>query len=268
MFRISVGCPKPSYYWETSFLKVDNYILKMKLNFLHHLKNLPTGSLAKSFLELQMEDETLGGLYHECKEHLTKMGISDLTTTPKTRFKKIVHRYIESKNREDLLEEVKSYKKLSYEKLKDKKYERKSYFNTLNLEQTRARFRVSNNMVQSFQKNYPGKFKGKSLACQYCFKRSEEAKLEGKMTPIQVPDDDQIHAYVCPQNQDILKYLDIQNSDSDLVLFFKQILDRRVESGEYWTKTAIQSLRRSVKSETYYKEPEDQITNLWADLQR
>ena len=88
------------------------------------------------------------------------------------------------------------------------------------------------------------------------------------MTQIQVPDDDQIHAYVCPQNQDILKYLDIQNSDSDLVLFFKQILDRRVESGEYWTKTAIQSLRRSVRSETNYKEPEDQITNLWDDLQR
>ena len=63
IFRISVGCPKPSYYWETSMLTVENYILKMKLNMLHHLKNLPEGSLGKEFLDLQLEDKSLGGIY-------------------------------------------------------------------------------------------------------------------------------------------------------------------------------------------------------------
>ena len=233
IFRISVGCPKPSYYWETSFLTVDNYILKTKLNMIHHLKNLPEGSLGKSFLELQLEDKTLGGIYYECEEHLSKMGNHDLTTLSKTKFKKMVNIYIQNKNRLDLLEDIKSYKKLSYEKMKDEKYERKKYFFTLNLEETRARFRVSNNMVQSFRKNYPGKFKGKSLSCQYCLKKFKEENPNIQVTSDLVPDDSQFHSYVCPENRELVKNLDIENSDSDLVLFFKTILDRRFESGEY-----------------------------------
>ena len=112
-------------------------------------------------------------------------------------------------------------------------YERKKYFYILNLEETRACFRVSNNMVQSFRKNYPGKFKGKSLSCQYCLKKFKEENPNIQVTSDLVPDDSQFHSYVCPENRELVKNLDIENSDSDLVLFFKTILDRRFESGEY-----------------------------------
>ena len=136
--------------------------------------NLPLSSLGKEFLDLQMNDKSLGGIYYECEEHLKQMGNPNLISISKARFKKIVRNFINEKNRQDLLEDIKQYKKLSYEKLKDEKYERKPYFHTLNLEETRVRFRVSNNMVQNFRKNYPGKFKGKSLSCQYCLKKHLE----------------------------------------------------------------------------------------------
>ena len=142
-------------------MTVENYILKLKLNFLHHLINLPPGSLGKEFLDLQINDKSLGGIYYECEEHLMKLGNPNLTSISKARFKRMVRNYIDDKNRQDLLEDIKQYKKLSYEKLKDEKYERNPYFHTLNLEETRVRFRVSNNMVQHFRKSYPRKFKGK-----------------------------------------------------------------------------------------------------------
>ena len=135
----------------------------------------------------------------------------------------MVCNFIDDKNRQDLLEDIKQYKKLSYEKLKDEKYERKQYFHTLNLEETRVRFRVSNNMVQHFRKNYPGKFKGKSLNCQYCLKKHLEDNPNDLNAQISIPEDSQIHSYICPQNRDLVQSLDIRNSDSDLVLFFKTI---------------------------------------------
>ena len=94
----------------------------------HHLKNLPIGSLGRSFLDLQMEDRSLGGLFYEVEEDLEKLGNPDLTSVTKTRFRKMVRDYIGNKNRLDLLEEIKSYKKLNHEKLKESKNERKKYF--------------------------------------------------------------------------------------------------------------------------------------------
>ena len=159
------------------------------------------------------------------------MGNPDVMSLSKNSFKKIVRKYINFKNRSDLLELIKPYKKLDYKKCLEETFERKPYFFTLNLDQTRRRFRVSNNMVQGFRKNYPRKYKGKSLSCQYCLKMKVNSSNNSSSLS-QVPDDHQHHAYECPAYLDLHDKFDIKNSDIDVVEFFRIILERRGLEGE------------------------------------
>ena len=55
LVRIGKGAPIINYYWQAGSLTVENLILQRKLMFWHHLKNLPSGSLAKEVLEKQEE---------------------------------------------------------------------------------------------------------------------------------------------------------------------------------------------------------------------
>ena len=55
-FRVSSGCPIANLYWQTGFLKAGMMILERKLNFFHHVSNLPEDSLAKETLEIQREN--------------------------------------------------------------------------------------------------------------------------------------------------------------------------------------------------------------------
>ena len=95
-------------------------------------------------------------------------------------------------------------------------------------------------MVQGFRKNFPRKYKGKSLACQHCLRLQSTKPTDTNPAthsspsepPTQVPDDSQIHATVCPAYTDLHDRLDIVNSDSDIVEFFKLILERRSQEGE------------------------------------
>ena len=70
MFRIGVGCPKTSFYWQSGSLKFKNIILEKKLNFIFHLANLPVSSLGRQVFDLQDEDRNLPSLLSECQEHL------------------------------------------------------------------------------------------------------------------------------------------------------------------------------------------------------
>ena len=88
-------------------------------------------------------------------------------------------------------------------------------------------------MIQTFKNNYPGIYKGKSLACQFCLNRFKEQNPNESITENSAPRDSQIHAYVCPLNRDLVETLDIKNSDIDVVQFFKTIIQRRMESGDY-----------------------------------
>ena len=49
------------------------------------------------------------------KEHLASLGIDDLKTVPKTIWKKMVKGYIKNLNKNQLLDDIKKYKKLSHE---------------------------------------------------------------------------------------------------------------------------------------------------------
>ena len=86
-----------------------------------------------------------GTLYSEIKVFLIQLGSPDAMQYSKARWQNIIKKFIKENSRNDLLLDMKSYKKLSYEDSKNEIFERKGYLYTLNLEETRLWFQASNN---------------------------------------------------------------------------------------------------------------------------
>ena len=160
ILRCSTGTPKPSFYWQTGSIRVENLLLQKKMNFLHHLANLPADSLAGEIFLVQEEREI--GIVKELKEHLHKMGNVNPKDVSKTVWKKKTKQYIEEKNRKDILQDIRNYKKLNHDELSAEKFERKKYFSEMNLENARFMFRVKSTSRKNFTHNYGAN----SILCQ------------------------------------------------------------------------------------------------------
>ena len=103
IFAVGSGCPSPAYLWDTATLTMTNRIIKKKLLFYHHLKNLPEDTLAKEILTAQ-EKYLLPGLAFECQKYLADMTIYDNPVLMTSfQWKKKIKIYIDLKNRQDLL---------------------------------------------------------------------------------------------------------------------------------------------------------------------
>ena len=219
IFRIGTGTPIANFFWQVGAKKVENMILQKKLCFLHHLSNLEEGSLAKEILEIQARN-SLGGIYKECEEFINKIGQLKLNTMSKYQWKKEVGRFIDTKNRNDLLQDIKKYKKLDYEQFAKETFGRKEYFYNLDLEGVRTRFRISSKMFPTIRKNFSRKYQNQTLTCPACSNLQEEKYL-----------DTQDHVLtVCSAYSDLRNDLDL-SEDKDLVIFFKNVLERRIEEG-------------------------------------
>ena len=68
---------------------------------------------------------------------------------------KVIKLYIEDKNRREILQDIKNYKKLNYDELVEDKFERKSYFSAMNIENSKIMFRDKNQVLPPISKNFP-----------------------------------------------------------------------------------------------------------------
>ena len=112
LLAVGSGCPIPMLYWDTGGLQMKYCVLKKKLLFLHHLATLPDDSLAKECFELQRQ-QRLPGLYLECEDTLKKNGLLNLSDFTKFQWKNRVRKLCHKLNQEELLDKMKSYKKLT-----------------------------------------------------------------------------------------------------------------------------------------------------------
>ena len=110
---IGSWCPLPLLYSETGIICMELRILEKRLGFLHHLNQLPQGSLANEVLDIKISYGLLGILI-DCKECLSKFEIFDLSQYSKSQFKKLIKGKIRELNKSKFLDLVKSknYKKL------------------------------------------------------------------------------------------------------------------------------------------------------------
>ena len=224
IFRVGVGCPIPSYYWQSGSKKFSILILQKKLNFVHHLANLSPDALGRQVWDLQVE-KTLG-LYSEVEEHLNAIGITDLRNVSKLMWKRTVKKYLHNLNKCQLLEEIRKYKKLNYDDLSKETFERKQYLTQLNLESARMRFRVSAGFVQTVRGNFSRKYRDKTLLCPGC------QKITNDKNSLSQHKDTQPHILDCVSYSDLRGPLFDPSDDKMLAEFFSKVVMRRIENGD------------------------------------
>ena len=155
-----------NFFWSTGILKPELIILQKKLVFAHHLANLNPDSLGHMFYVRQEANPEIPSLLSEIQD--LELDFHQNKNLSKRSWKKKVKGYIHDLCKAMPLQEIKGYKKISYEECSKEEFERKSYFRTLNLEQTRDRYRISSSMVKDIRGNFPSKYRGESLRCQSC----------------------------------------------------------------------------------------------------
>ena len=137
-----------------------------------------------------------------------------------------------------------------------KEFGRKDYFNKLDLEGVRLRMKISSKVVPTIRSHFKRKYKEQSLRCQSCkhpssleeasqpdsnsnemdiIQTSESAGQAEKSTSNGIEDsplDSSSHLiHHCPTFRKNLRNKDL-SKDEDLVLFFQEIIQHRIENKE------------------------------------
>ena len=157
LFSTCNGCPIPIFYWDTATLLPQNYLILQKLLFLHHLCKLPEESLAKEIYVSQKENN-FPGLTRECDKYLVELDITnDPADLTKKKWKNLIKDRIHRKNKSDLLDQIKSYKKLNHDEIKEEEYGMKDYLKTMNMSEARTYFAIRSKTVRTVQMNFKNK---------------------------------------------------------------------------------------------------------------
>ena len=169
ILAVGSGCPLPIIYWDTGGMLVKYRIIKRKLLFFHHLENLPPDCLAKEIVEVQKVNN-LPGLVKECLDVLHKAGIYDVASYSKKQWKNVVDKLCKKMNEDDLLQQMKNYKKLDLNELKQENCKLKDYMSSLNLHSARLRFKIRAKMTPTIQMNFKSDkaFKANNWICLGC----------------------------------------------------------------------------------------------------
>ena len=210
----------PCLYFECGILSMENRILLKKLLFHFHVFNLPESSLAKNFHSTQLR-LSLPGIASQCQETLNDWNMGDLTKFTKYSFKKAVTTKIRKKNKDELIEKMKKYKKVDYREYEKREFKMSEYFHKLNVEDSRMRLRAKLGMVPSIRNNFRNnkKFKDENYQCPDCLALGITDKK-----------DDQEHVLTssCVANSDLRMGRNL-DQDQDICDFFRDLVNRRLE---------------------------------------
>ena len=169
--------------------------------------------LSKEVLLLQREEE-LPGLIPECEVFLRHLGIhSDPASFTKPQWAKYLKSQINSKNKNDLIKQINSYKKLDKEKLSVESYGMKKYISTMKVSEARTFFSARSMMLSTVQYNFKNnpEFKANEYRCK-CGELDTQSSL-----------------LTCRLYSHLREGLDLSNSDADLVRFFQLVIQERQE---------------------------------------
>ena len=131
----------------------------------------------------------------------------------KTKWKYIAKEAVNKQNKLHLLEQSKSYKKLSFQKLSSEDYGLKSYIRTMNMSSARVFFAARAQMLVTVQHNY--KNKPEYVANQWLCQCGEP--------------DLQAHLETCSSYLHLQQGLDLK-VDIDLVKFYQLVIKERTEN--------------------------------------
>ena len=108
------GCPIPLLLYHTGMLSFFNRILICGLSFLRHVATLPLSKLARDTYET-MSRHQLPGLATQLTPVIQELGLSNIQAYSKYSWKQIVKKKIVERQKEQLLQQAETYKKISAE---------------------------------------------------------------------------------------------------------------------------------------------------------
>ena len=211
-FATSHSCPIPILLFDTATLGMKLRIMKRKLMYAFHLEHLPVTSLANQVWILQ-KTHGLPGLFQEVSEFMVELGLDNLTNYNKQQWKVAVNSAIDERNHNELLNTIKSYKKLSFADLSKETYEIKEYVKSLPLSKARTRMRIRSKMVKTVKFNFQSdpEFARDNWQC-FCGMIDSQKHIE----------------QTCELYED-LRLLHNLDTDEGLVDYFDAVLLRRQE---------------------------------------
>ena len=204
-------------YWSLAAPLAENRIIEYKLRFYHHLVNLNNEAVA--FKIYQKQRNLRLGLVKECLEFLAVLNIreSEVTSMSKAQWSKHLRTKVKEKDRCDLLEKMKPYKKFNYFNRKDEPFEMKEYFKVLKLEDCRLKFSIESEMTRTVKTHF---FSDKQFASQLWICENCETSTDS------VP-----HIKVCPSLAYLRENRDL-DCDFQLTEYFKEVIGLRVHKNE------------------------------------
>ena len=142
---------------------------------------------------------------------LAKHQVSNIRSFSKAKWRRFVKRNLNDENRDFLIKWSEQYKKVDSLSLAVEDYERKTYFNKLNLAQSRLKFRERSQCMTTCKVDYPSDQNNiKSLfICNHCTKI-----------------DNLSHWRECPRYSEFRESKSLDN-DVDLVNYYQQIINLR-----------------------------------------
>ena len=185
-------------------------IVKRKLSFYHHLMSLEHSSVASRVARVE-ERAGYPGLVSEYKTLCVELGLPDPNTFSKASWKNKVKQAVAEANKNCLLEEIKHYKKLDYNILKEEKFGIRDYVKNMNSFDARKMFSIRSKMLKGVKFNYSNDPENirKSWICTNCDKI-----------------DSQAHILICESYTNLRDGKDMKK-DKDLVTYFKEVMNIR-----------------------------------------
>ena len=221
---VGTGCPKPVLFYHTGTLSMFHRILKRKIMFLHHVANLPLGCLARSVYDKQCLLNL--GLVREMAPFLQEFGIENIQSYSKYQFQKLIKTKIWNRNKLQLLDQSRKYKKISPEILSQEEFGVHKYFRTLTVSQSRLRFRLHARMTPRVAMCFKSdrRFMEMGYQCLGCREAGEPVSQETR--------DTEEHIARCIYYADLREDLDL-DSDVGLVTYFQRVISKRADTEKY-----------------------------------
>ena len=212
LFHSAKGNPLVLYYWDTGTLLSENFLMLKKLLFVHHILSLPDTAVAKE-VDLVQKEKGYPGLASEADAFLQRLDIPlDPTCFSKAGWKKEILARIHRKNKEELLSQIRSYKKLDVEKLSAEEYGAKGYLSSMKVSEARTFFSARSSMLSTVQYNFKN---------NNAYKANEYKCKCGEL-------DTQTNLLTCRLYSHLREDLNISHSDTDLVRYYQGVIRERL----------------------------------------
>ena len=215
IFAFPNSTPIPMLRFELGSLKMKELIDVKKLNFLHHLQNLESQSLASEIYQTQVKFN-FPGLVYECRKLLSEYNLPNIideeTGFSKQNWSKMVKNVVKQKSETNIYEEFKGYSKLKNKGYENEKLEIKEYIMKMTLRDSRTFFKVRSSMLKTkMTMKSNQKYAAELWRCNECMSM-----------------DSQSHIVWCPAYAPLREGKNL-NNDEDLVKYFQTVMKIREE---------------------------------------